>query len=281
MIPRGRFGVDAIARRDCAFTNRSRFPENDMHRLKSKGKWAGILVVVSLSCVESTPTASPPDANATDQPVERDATSSDIVTPPTDIVSIGTDAQKLPDTAVDAHISTDVAPTDSPSFLDGGLFFDGSSDAAVDSGAPLDVPTTPSDTSVVLADTGVRDAQASADACIPALVTTTHSYSGNLTTVTIGAGFNPLTASLATRSCLAPTSTTPTCTAGTRTFRMQFIQNSSELKSSLRLSASASYDSGVWGAEASASFFRSSEIRSDSAYLLLDVEATFGAEVLT
>ncbi|MFO0646568.1 MAG: hypothetical protein U0326_10050 [Polyangiales bacterium] len=125
------------------------------------------------------------------------------------------------------------------------------------------------------------DIAASVDACVPALVTTTHSYSGDLATVTIGAGFNPLTASVTTRSCLVAPTSTPSCTLRARDFRMQFLQNSNELKSSLRLSAGASFESGFWDAEASARFFRSSEVRSDSAYLLLDVEVTFGAEVLS
>lgn len=114
----------------------------------------------------------------------------------------------------------------------------------------------------------------------PALVTTTHNYTGDLSRVSLGGGFNALSQDLSGQCLVIPPPSSTCSGTGSRTFQMQFIRESSRLKESLGLSASASYDGGLWSAEASARFFRSTDVRSDSAYLLLDVAVTFDSQTI-
>lgn len=167
---------------------------------------------------------------------------------------------------------------DAPERVDEGVTPDGG--PGVDAPALPDLP--PADDGAGTGDVRGPTDVTSADAgcAAPALMTTSRTFTGNLATVTLGAGFNPLASALAA-TCLEAPGGTPTCTGtGSRTLRMQFVRDSTTLKTTLGLTANASFDSGVYSGDASASFYRSSEVRSDSAYLVLDVVVTFDAQTL-
>jgi len=56
---------------------------------------------------------------------------------------------------------------------------------------------------------------------------------------------------------------------------MELVKSATSLRQTLELSAAASYSAGVTKADASASFFRSDNITTDSVYLVLDVQVTY------
>lgn len=106
-------------------------------------------------------------------------------------------------------------------------------------------------------------------------------YAGLLPSMQLGSGVQSLSGSVVDRCIRADDIPPFSKTTFSRRFRMKFVQEADELKRALSIDAAASFELGVYSAEASARFFQSEELNSESAYLVLDVEATLPPITLT
>ncbi len=121
---------------------------------------------------------------------------------------------------------------------------------------------------------GVDGGQANDAGCDLPLVVESEEYTGTLPSMTLGAGLNTLNGSVSD-VCVEFTPPNPASGGANRQFRLQFVEEHSQLKQALGISASASFKTGLYKGEASSNFLSTAEQTSDSAFLLLEVRVDF------